>query len=161
MLLQTLKCLGNFWCNNPQFVSRFMKGVINKSPPVPRYTFTRDVSSVLQFLRNLFPLGDLSLKMLTLKTVALVSLAIAPRAQTLVGMNLECMKVFDNKLTFVVTDLLKTSRPGKTYQLDLYHFHEEPFCTHCFIILKGLQICVNQYNYLFHSVRLEQLHLVL
>lgn len=128
MLLQTLKLLGNFWCNNPQYVSRFMKGVFNKLPPVPRYTFTWDVSSVLQFLRTLFPLGDLSLKMLTLKTVALVSLAIAPRAQTLVAMNLDCMKVFDNKLTFVVTDLLKTSKPGKSCQLDLYHFHEEPLC---------------------------------
>lgn len=128
MLLQTLKLLGNSWCENPHYVSRFMKGLFNRIPPVPRYNFTWDVSSVLQFLRTLFPLGDLSLKMLTLKTVALVSLAIAPRAQTLVAMNLNCMKIFDNKLTFVFSNLLKTSKPGKSFQVDLFHFPEEQLC---------------------------------
>lgn len=128
MLLQTLKLLNNSWCENPLYISRFMKGLFNKIPPCPRYKFSWDVSIVLQFLRKLFPLHDLTLKMLTLKAVALVSLAVAPRAQTLVAMSLDGLKVFEKKLTFSFKELIKTSKPGKSYQLDLHHYVEEELC---------------------------------
>lgn len=128
MLLQTLKLLGNSWCDNPLFISRFMKGVFNQIPPRPKYKFTWDVSKVLNLLRTLFPLCELSLKTLTLKVVALIALSSAPRAQTLVSMNIDSMKIYDNCITFVFENLLKTSRPNSSYCLNLYHFVEEELC---------------------------------
>lgn len=41
---------------------------------------------MLKYLQNLMPLSTLSLNMLNLKTVALIVLATAPRAQTLVSL---------------------------------------------------------------------------
>lgn len=128
MLLQTLKLLGNSWCDNPLFISRFMKGVFNRIPPRPKYKFTWDVSKVLTFLRTLFPLCELSLKMLTLKVVALIALSSAPRAQTLVSMNMDSMKISENCITFIFENLLKTTRPSNSYSLNLYHFVEEELC---------------------------------
>ena len=63
MLLQNLRLFGNKWCDNPVFISRFMKGYFNQRPPRPRYNYTWRVSKVLDYLKTLFPLCDLSLKM--------------------------------------------------------------------------------------------------
>ena len=128
MVIQTLKLLGNTWCDCPSYISRFMKGLFNKMPPIPRYCSVWNVDSVIQFLKTLFPLNTLSLKMLTLKTVTLVALAAAPRAQTLVAMNIDCMKLYSDKIIFVFDSMLKTSRPGRSFQLELCHFEEEELC---------------------------------
>ena len=100
MLLQTLPFLGNSWCSNAALINRFMKGIHNAIPPKPRYIFTWDVSLVLNYLKGLFPLEDLTLKQLTLKTTALIALAVAPRAQTLQSMCLDYMFVHDNHVLF-------------------------------------------------------------
>lgn len=128
MIIQTLKLIGNSWCENPSYITRFMKGTFNKIPPVPRYRVIWSVDTVIQFLRTLYPLDSLSLKMLTLKTVALVALAVAPRAQTLVSLDLDHMKVYDSKIVFAFECLLKTSRPGRSFDLELQHFEEEQLC---------------------------------
>ena len=71
MLLQTLNLFVNEWCANPNFISRFMKGLFSKLLPKPRYSgFIWDVSVVLKYLSTLFPLDKLSLKLLTLKVTA-------------------------------------------------------------------------------------------
>ena len=128
MLLQTLTFFDNPWCKNSTLISRFMKGLFNVIPPKPRYQFTWDVSKVLTFLYTLFPLDELSLKMLTLKTVALIALSTAPRAQTLVSMNLQCMTVMSSKIVFHFNNLLKTSKQGKSFSLEIYHFDNENLC---------------------------------
>ena len=128
MIIQTLKLLGNEWCVSPSYISRFMKGLFNKIPPVPRYHSMWNVDHVIQFLRTLYPLENLSIKMLTFKTVTLVALAVAPRAQTLVSMNIDLMRVEEDKIIFVFENMLKTSKPGKAFQLELLHFEEEQLC---------------------------------
>ena len=128
MLLQTLKLLGNSWCDNTVLIPRFMKGLYNEIPPLPRYNFSWDVSVLINYLKSIFPLENLDLKALTLKVVALVSLAIAPRAQTLVALNLDDMSVYESKVKFSVTKVLKTSKPGKTVQIEVPHFKEEILC---------------------------------
>lgn len=128
VLLQTLKLLGNSWCENSVYISRFMKGLYNSNPPAPRYVHSWDVSVVIQYLRTLFPLESLDLKMLTLKLVALISLTVAPRAQTLIALNLDDMIILNEKIIFSVTKLLKTSKPGKSFQVHIYHFEKEELC---------------------------------
>lgn len=146
MLLQTLKLLGNLWCENTVLIPRFMKGLYNEIPPRPRYSSSWDISVVIDYLKSLFPLESLDLKMLTLKVVALVSLAIAPRAQTLVALSLDDMTVYDSKVKFCVNKLLKTSKPGVDVQIEIPHFKEEVLCpmhTLLFYIdkTKGIRKC--------------------
>lgn len=105
-----------------------MKGYFNQRTPRPRYNFMWSVSTVLNFLKTLYPLCDLSLKMLTFKVVALLALCSAPRAQTLVSLHVDSMKVFDNRISFVFHDLLKWSRPTHSFQMTLYHNEDERIC---------------------------------
>ena len=105
-----------------------MKGVYFERRPNPRYIFTWDVSCVLKYLSTLFPLCRLSLKMLTFKVVALVALAAAPRAQTLVSMDIDHMWKRENQVIFNFPHLLKTSRNGHSYVLKIDHYKEENLC---------------------------------
>lgn len=128
MLLQTLPFFGNTWCKNCPLITRFMKGIYFRRKPAPRYIFTWDVSCVLKFLSSLFPLESLSLKLLTMKVTALIALAAAPRAQTLVSMNIDNMVKRQCQLVFSFPDLLKTSRSGHSYSLVIEHFKDEKLC---------------------------------
>lgn len=128
MLLQTLQFFNNTWCNNTCLIVRFMKGLFNVTPPKPRYAFTWCVSSVLRYLSSLYPIEKLSLKSLTLKLTALIALSTAPRAQVLVGLNLEYMTVLKDKVVFYFKDILKTSKQGKSYTLELSHYEDEKLC---------------------------------
>lgn len=128
MLLQTLPFFGNKWCDKCFLISRFMKGIFVKTPPKPRYHFTWDVSIVLKYLSSLNPLEKLSLKLLTFKVVALVALAAAPRAQTMVALSLNHMFVEKTRIIFLFSKLLKTSKKGQSYSLCLEHFSDESLC---------------------------------
>lgn len=131
MLLATLPFFGNEWCKKGEscvLIVRFMRGVFCNAPPKPRYRFTWDVTVVLRYLSSLFPLRKLTLKLLTLKTIALIALASAPRAQTLSSMRLDHMVVGDKCITFGFPNLLKTSRVGHTYTLKIVHFDNERLC---------------------------------
>lgn len=138
MLLQTLPLLhrSNDWCNNCLLISRFMKGVFISNPPKPRYLFTWDVSVVLNFLKTLYPLETLSLKLLTLKTTALITLASASRAQTLVSLNLDHMTVHENEIIFYFPNVLKSYKVGRanSFVLKISHYKDERVCPmHCIL----------------------------
>ena len=63
------------------------------------------------------PLRELRLKTLTLKTVMLCALASAQRQQTLSTLDLNFRKESRDSISFVVTDQLKTARPGKSIEI--------------------------------------------
>lgn len=128
MLLQTLPFFGNPWCKHTILISRFMKGIFHLKPPLPKYVCTWDVSLVLKFLKGLYPLDNICLKMLTLKLTALIALCCAPRAQALQSLSIKFMKVQKNDIIFAFPNLLKTSRIGKRHVLCIEHFKEEELC---------------------------------
>lgn len=98
--------------NHPS-VCRFLKGVYETRPTLPKHQEIWDVSTVLDFLKTLHPVEGLSLKDLTLKLTMLLALTSAQRCQTLQALSLENMKLTDEQCIFYFTKLLKTSRPGK------------------------------------------------
>lgn len=51
-------------------VKQFLKGVFQEKPMLPRYSVTWDPAILLSYLKTLSPVKELTLKMLTLKTVA-------------------------------------------------------------------------------------------
>ena len=94
-------------------VCRFIKGIFECRPSLPRYQETWDVTVVLAYLAKLGPPEKLSLKNLTLKVVMLMALLSGQRRQTLHTLSIDCMQISADKCVFSINSLLKTSRPGK------------------------------------------------
>ena len=67
---------------NTPLIKRFMKGVFELRPSLPRYTYIWDVSIVLEFLSHCFPLDDLPLNVLSFKCAILLALSSMQRVQS-------------------------------------------------------------------------------
>ena len=67
---------------NNTLVKRFMRGIFLLKPSLPRYNFTWDVSIFLNYLQTLSN-DSLTLKQMTLKLCALLSLLTAQRLQSI------------------------------------------------------------------------------
>ncbi|XP_050707606.1 uncharacterized protein LOC126992815 [Eriocheir sinensis] len=93
-------------------VIRFMRGVFNLRPTKPRYTETWDVKPVLQKLRTMYPLKNLSLKEVTLKLVMLMALTQAARVQTLHLLVLNGITIGDDFISVPLGGILKQGRPS-------------------------------------------------
>ena len=64
-------------------IIRFLKGVFESRPAMPRYTAVWNVNQVLDYLKTLYPVNEISLKSLTLKLTMLLALVTAQREQSL------------------------------------------------------------------------------
>lgn len=91
-------------------VKRFMKGIFELRPPMPRYTYIWDVNIIFEFLMN-FSSEDIPLSYLTYKLVTLLALATAQRAQTLHLIDLENFVYNNNEIIVPIPQLLKQSNP--------------------------------------------------
>lgn len=103
---------GGSFGNHP-LVSRFLKGVFESRPSLPRYKDIWDVSVVLDYLKTLPPLEELSLKDITHKTVLLVALLSGQRCQTVHALTVSGMRITNDTVHFEIAKLLKTSKPGR------------------------------------------------
>ena len=102
------------WIHNNK-VSKFMKGVFNTRPPLPKYSSTWNVDTVLDYIENKLSSQDLSLKHLTLKTVMLIALTSGQRAQSIHEMDLNLCSKSEDTYIFNFAVKLKTSKPGNTH----------------------------------------------
>ena len=106
-LSSTLCNINNVAVGLHPLVTRLLKGVYNLRTPSPRYSFTWDVTKVTSYLKTLFPLDQLSLKLLTLKTVMLCALSSALREQTLCALDITLLNKSSNSLSFTVPEGFK------------------------------------------------------
>lgn len=77
------------------------------------------------------PLDKLSLKELTLKLVGLLALTSGQRCQTLVHLDIDCMKKTQDYYLFQLTAHMKQNRPGNL--LDSFYvrkYHEQEVCVY-------------------------------
>ncbi|XP_046350514.2 uncharacterized protein LOC124131340 [Haliotis rufescens] len=110
-------------------IKRFLRGVYNTRPSLPKYHQTWDVGTVLVYLDRLGETSELSLKDLTLKLNMLLALVSGQRAQSLHLLKLKNMSESNNKVLFVLTDLVKQSRPGSHLKpIELERFENERLC---------------------------------
>ena len=70
-------------------VVKFVKGVFQSKPALPKNRVTWYVAIVLEYFRKLGPVAKLTLKQLTLKTATLTALLTGQRAQSLFLMNIK------------------------------------------------------------------------
>ena len=98
---------------NVPMISRVFRYFYRERPVFPRYMVTWDVGIVFRFLAQWHPPATLSLKNLTLKTVALIALTSSDRAQTIHALSTDHMEFVPNGQEFNVPSLLKHSRRGR------------------------------------------------
>ncbi|VDI63893.1 Hypothetical predicted protein [Mytilus galloprovincialis] len=97
-------------------VKRFLKGIFNLKPSLPRYQKTWDVNIVLQYLMTLTPVHMLTLRVLSYKLVTLLLLLTGQRLQTIHCFDLDDINVTDSSIYIDVRTLLKCSKPGSHLQ---------------------------------------------
>lgn len=108
---------GNITVGKHPLVRRFVKGVFQLRPALPRYVDTWDVNIVLNYLRGLPPADKLSLKQLTFKLTMLIALLSGQRTQLLYLLNINHITFAESHCQFYISAPLKHTRPG---------FHQEP-----------------------------------
>ena len=102
----------NITFGNTDMVKRFMTGAFKLRPSFPTYTTTLDVSIVLQHLK-LLETDTLNLKDLSLKLITLLSLLTGQRNQSLATLETDHMVQDNEKITFFIPTVVKTTKPSK------------------------------------------------
>ena len=100
------KCLGE-----EPLIRKFMKGVFNLRPALPRYQESWNVDTVLVYLSNMPKLQELSLKEISFKLVMILALITGQRCQTLHLLDLKDMLITETGVTFFIRSLVKQSKP--------------------------------------------------
>ena len=94
-------------------ICRLLKGVFEQRPSIPKHTTIWDVGGLLDYLRTLSPISQLSLKELTLKTVTLLCLLTGQRCQTIHAVDIQNMQQLPNMIRITISEPLKTTKVGK------------------------------------------------
>ena len=97
-------------------VMRFMRGVFQLRPALPRYTETWNVGVVLKYLSSMAPTTELTMEKITKKLTMLLALLSGHRTQTLSKLNTDFMTLTKEQCSFTIHDLLKHTRPGQHQQ---------------------------------------------
>ena len=112
-------------------ICRFLKGVYNEIPPIPKFQEVWPVEQVLDYLEQLTPLHSLKLKDLTMKLVMLIALVTGQRCQTLSYLDIsgEHMKKFPTYFSFSLSGHLKQDKPGRVFgNVRLFQYPKETLC---------------------------------
>ena len=103
-----------------------MSGISNLNPPKPKYCFTWDVETVLNYIRNLPDNSALSIKQLTLKVTMLLALIAINRGSELKLLNLNYLSKYSSRYSFAVRHTVKHSKEGKIPPpMVFYKFQED------------------------------------
>ena len=113
-LSSVLTSPGNVTFGNHPLVSRFLKGVFELKPSLPRYHRIWDVSVVLRHLTNLEPVYALDLKVLTLKFTMLLCPLTGQRCQTLSKLDITLMQKLPGRYVYTIGEKLKQLGQGNT-----------------------------------------------
>ena len=117
-----LKICSNLDINKFEEISRFMKGVFNTRPALPRLTHTWDVGTVLKYLESM-P-DQLTLLQLSCKLCMLFLLLSAQRCQTLHLIEISDIKFINDQVFIAPSHVLKQTRPG--HHIDTIVFDKYP-----------------------------------
>lgn len=108
-------------------VRRFIKGVLDSRPALPKSSETWDVKQVFSYLQPLHPQKFLTLKDLTHKLVMLLALLSGQTRQTLHSLSVSDMKLNPDKCVLLMKALLKTSGPGRhIFSLEFVAYQPDP-----------------------------------
>ena len=104
-----LKLCGHMDINKFECVGRFMKGIFNERPALPKYNTIWDVKAVLDYLQSI---QNSTLFQLACKVTVLFLLLSAQRCQTLHLIQLEDIVLLERQVIIHPNKVLKQTRPG-------------------------------------------------
>lgn len=114
--LNTIRSALNFFTSKnlsigtDPYITQLFRSFYKTRPMHSKYVTFWPVDKLLSFLSEWHPASSLSMKQLTLKTVALLALSSSDRGQTLHSINVEHTDIVDDSVAFVINTKLKTSR---------------------------------------------------
>ena len=111
--LSAILNIGEYTFGSHPLVTRFFKGLYELNKPEPKYKYIWNVNAVLEHLKTVEPLEQITLKELTLKLVMLLLLATGQRGQSIYLLSLDGMTMRDHSCTFELMEHIKTSKPNK------------------------------------------------
>lgn len=121
-----VKITGNIDIHKNEIINRFMKGVHNERPMLPRYTHTWDVNLVLTYVENM---DSTSLLSLSKKLSMLFWLTTAQRCQSLHVLKTSDIIISTLDVTITFNSILKTTRPGSHQKpIKIRRYNNEKLC---------------------------------
>ena len=121
-----LICRDGYKFGEHPLVCRYMKGVFELKPALPKYSEIWDVKLVLDYLKTFTDRSTLSIKELTLKLTMLLCLTTGQRCQTIHKISVNCIQELPDRYRITIDEKLKQTKPGKHLKpLDLRTFHED------------------------------------
>ena len=88
---------------NIPIVKRYMKGIFENNPTLPKFQFTWNVSLLFNYFRNMQDIHALDIQKLTQKVVMLMALISGgQRAQTIHSIRVSGIKILDNKVVIPI-----------------------------------------------------------
>ena len=107
-------------------VVRYMKGIFEIRPALPRYSEIWDVTVVLNYLKTFEHVSALPLKELTLKLTMLLCLTTGQRGQTIHKIDISGIQALPDRYRLTINNKLKQTKPGKHLApINLLAFPEE------------------------------------
>lgn len=102
-----------------------MKGAYKLKSSNPKYISTWDLQLILNYVANWYHNIELGIEKISKKIVVLLALCTAHRVQTFSLIKLENISTNPNGIKIAITDIMKTSGPGRDRPvLFLPHFRE-------------------------------------
>ncbi|XP_071949188.1 uncharacterized protein [Antedon mediterranea] len=113
-MLSSLFAVGQEYASFGQLpiVKRFMKGIFELRPSLPRYSYTWNVNVALDYIRGQPSIKESSLKEISQRLAFLLCLLSGQRCQTILNLSIANMEKSDHKIVFYVTEKLKHTRVG-------------------------------------------------
>lgn len=107
-------------------VCRFMKGVFELKPALPKYKEVWQVSTVLDYLKTTKPASQLKLKDLSQKLAMLLCLTTGQRCQTIHLIDINALQALQGKFRLTITHKLKQTKPGRHIDpIELMEFKDD------------------------------------
>ena len=130
-------------------VIRYMKGIFEIQPALPKYSEIWDVTVVLNYLKTFEKVSELPLKELTLKLTMLLCLTTGQRGQTIHKMDVTGIQALPDRYRLTINEKLKQTKPGK---------HLAPIDLHAFPEEEGLCVVKTLEEYLKRTLKIRDKH---
>ena len=102
-------------------ISKFMKGIYNQHPTLPRYVNIWDINVLWAYFEPLPTDSELTLKCLTEKLTVLLLILSEQRKQILLAIDIDNVKSYEDKLIILSNSSLKHTKPSRPLQAIVYH----------------------------------------
>ena len=124
-LFSTVTITGYERMSNHPLISRYVKGIYNKHPPLPKYVNIWKMNKLLTYYDNMGPNSELTFKQLCRKIAVLFMLLGAWRKQAILAIDIANVFVQTDKVILVPNKTLKRTNPKRLLELFVYHSFSE------------------------------------